>query len=218
MSVYEFIKNHGERLAQKSVASLDKIAEDERRLDHWLQRLRLETAKYVMFNNDGSVTPLDQHKLNEVNALIQSLEGIRANNRSVHADFLTLVDEIEKSTGQRVRSREDIAFRLVSALRFIERKILQLAADLNKVLIKHAQIFKKREAVPRAAELLQSDEVKEIAENFDHEMSELSEKLEQWTRYRTAAERIIARYQTVPLPPVSSEPDLKIEGSVCITS
>jgi len=218
MSVYDYLTTAGDKFAQKSVISLDQIAEDERRLEYWLQMLRLETAKYVMFNNDGSVTPLDQHRLNEVNGLIQSLEGIRANNRSVHADFLTLVNEIEKSTGQRVRSREDIVFRCQRIAVYIGRKILQLAADLNKVLIKHAQIFKKRESVPRAAELLQSDEVKEIAENFDHDASELSAKLEQWTRYRDAAERILSRYQTVPLPPVSSEPEHRIEGSVCITS
>lgn len=214
MSVYEFIKNHGERLAQKSVASLDKIAEDERRLDHWLQRLRLETAKYVMFNNDGSVTPLDQHRLNEVNGLIQSLEGIRANNRSVHADFLTLVDEIERATGQRIRSLEDVNFRLGGIKTFIERRVLQLASGLNKVLITHAQRAKKTESVPRGAELLQSEEVRQLIEGYDHEVQELADKLSEWMRYRDAAYRILDRYQTVPLPPVDAEPDNRVAGSI----
>lgn len=201
MSVYNYIMEHKNN-AQKSVASLHEIDEDMNRLDHWIQLLAIETAKYVSYNASGEPRVLDQHRLNEVNNLISELEGIRSNNRSVRAEFIELVDQIERNTRQSIRGLEDIRFRCDRIGVFLGRRMLKLASDLSRVISEKARICKRHEDIPRGADLLMTDEVRQVLEAYDHEVGELKEKFHEWQNYRAIAEKIFERYTKVPLPPV----------------
>lgn len=182
---------------RRSTGTLEDIDRDLTDLDHWIHLLNLETARYVMFNRDGSTKVLDQRGLNEVTELRENLEDKRAKIRSIRAELVELFQEIEKETGTKTSTLNSIESRLQRYHQLAKHQLVGLGTSLNR-LICGVRIGDK---LPSGQEILMSPEIRNRIEDYDFNIAQLQNDIDKWSQIRNRALDILQKYPELKIPP-----------------